>query len=51
MANKYPKREIALIDEKGREWARAILTAPAIKRLIKLYQGQGIYLSERAAVI
>ena len=50
MANKYPKREIALIDDEGNEWARAILTAPAIKRLIKLYQGQGIYLSERAVI-
>lgn len=50
MANKYPKREISLVDEAGQEWARAILTTPAIKRLIKLYQGQGIYLSERAVI-
>lgn len=48
MANKYPKREIALVDEAGQEWARAILTAPAIKRLIKLYKDQGIWLEERA---
>ena len=47
---KYPKREIALVDESGQEWARAVLSAPAIKRLIKLYQGQGIYLSERAVI-
>ena len=48
MANKYPKREIALVDESGREWVRACLTAPAIKRIIKLYQLQEIYLQERA---
>lgn len=48
MANKYPKREIALVDEEGQEWARAILSAPAIKRLIKLYKDQGIWLEERA---
>lgn len=47
-ATKYPKREIALIDDNGQEWARAVLSAPAIKRLIKLYQGQGIYLEEKA---
>lgn len=47
---KYPKREIALIDDEGNEWARAILTAPAIKRLIKLYQLQEIYLQEREIV-
>ena len=47
MASKYPKREIALVDEAGQEWARAILTAPAIKRLIKLYQLQEIYLQEK----
>ena len=47
MANKYPKREIALVDEEGQEWARATLSAPAIKRLIKLYQLQEIYLQEK----
>jgi len=43
---KYPKREITLIDEQGQEWVRAYLTAPAIKRLIRLYQAQGLYLEE-----
>jgi hypothetical protein len=47
MASKYPKREIALVDEEGQEWARATLSAPAIKRLIKLYQLQEIYLQEK----
>lgn len=47
MANKYPKREIALVDDSGQEWARATLSAPAIKRLIKLYQLQEIYLQEK----
>lgn len=46
---KYPKREIALIDEEGREWVRACLTAPAIKRIIKLYKDQDIWLSERVS--
>lgn len=46
--SKYPKREIALVDESGQEWARATLSAPAIKRLIKLYKDQGIWLEERA---
>lgn len=45
---KYPKREIALVDEEGREWVRACLTAPVIKRIIRLYQGQGVWLEERA---
>ena len=45
---KYPKREIALIDEEGREWVRACLTAPALNRLIKLYRGQGVWLEEKA---
>ena len=45
---KYPKREIALIDEEGREWIRACLTAPAIKRIIRLYKEQGVWLEERA---
>jgi len=44
---RYPKQEISLIDQEGREWARASLTAPAIKRIIKLYQAQGIHLEER----
>lgn len=48
MANKYPKREIALVDDDGREWVRATLTAPAIKRIIKLYKSEGIWLEERA---
>ena len=47
MANRYPKREIALVDEEGQEWVRATLTAPAIKRIIRLYQLQEIYLQER----
>ena len=45
---KYPKQEIALVDDSGVEWVRACLSAPAIKRMIKLYQGQGVWLSERA---
>lgn len=48
-ATKYPKREIALIDESGQEWARAVLSAPAIKRLIKLYKDQGVWLEEVSA--
>ena len=43
---KYPKREIALIDEEGREWVRACLTEPVIKRIIKLYRAQEIWLKE-----
>ena len=46
---KYPKREIVLVDESGREWVRACLTAPAIARLIRLYKAQKIWLQERAA--
>lgn len=38
------------VDDEGNEWARAILTAPAIKRLIKLYKDQGIWLEERAVI-
>lgn len=45
---KYPKREIALIDDEGREWVRACLTAPAIKRIVRLYKEQGVWLEERA---
>lgn len=46
---KYPKREIVLVDETGAEWVRATLTAPAMKRIIRLYQAQEVYLSEIVA--
>lgn len=46
---KYPKREIVLVDETGAEWVRATLTAPAMKRIIRLYQAQEVYLEEVAA--
>lgn len=46
---KQEKKEIVLIDEEGREWVRAALTAPAIKRIIRLYKAQEIWLTERAA--
>lgn len=45
---KQEKKEIALVDEEGREWVRATLTAPAIARLIRLYKAQEIWLSEKA---
>ena len=44
---KYPKQEIALVDDSGVEWVRACLSAPAVKRIIKLYKDQGLWLSER----
>ena len=45
---KQEKKEIALIDEEGHEWVRATLTAPAIKRIIRLYKAQEIWLTEKA---
>ena len=47
---KNRKREVALIDEQGQEWVRALLNAPAIKRIIKLYQGQGVSLEAREII-
>lgn len=46
---KYHKREVSLIDEGGVEWIRAALTPPAIKRIIRLYREQEIWLEEVAA--
>lgn len=45
--SKTVKREIALVDESGVEWVRANLTPAAIKRIIKLYKMQEIWLNER----
>ena len=45
--NKRVKREIALVDDSGVEWVRAILTPAAVNRIIKLYKAQDIWLSER----
>ena len=45
---KTVKREIALVDDSGVEWARAILTPAAVNRIIKLYKAQDIWLNERA---
>lgn len=47
MANTV-KREIALIDDSGVEWVRAILTPAAVNRIIKLYKAQNIWLNEKA---
>lgn len=44
---KYAKREVCLVDDLGVEWVRASLTAPAVKRIIRLYQAQEVWLSER----
>ena len=41
---KREKRDVRLIDEQGVEWITATLTEPAIKRLIKLYKDQNIWL-------
>lgn len=41
---KQEKREIVLVDESGFEWIRAALTPPAIKRIIRLYRAQEIWL-------
>lgn len=45
--SKQLKREIALVDDSGIEWVRAALTPAAVKRIIKLYKMQEIWLNER----
>lgn len=46
---KTMKREIALIDESGREWVRATLSPACVKRMIREFARFEIYLEERIA--
>lgn len=46
---KREKREIRLLDELGATWVEATLTEPAIKRMIREYQKQGIWLEVKSA--
>lgn len=43
---KVIKQEVRLVDESGREWARAILSPASVKRLIREYKRFDIWLSE-----
>lgn len=42
---KYPKTRARLVDSDGWVWVEADLTPPAIKRILKEYQRQQIWLS------
>lgn len=45
--SKTIKSEVSLVDEQGREWVRAILSPATIKRLVRMYQAQEVWLSVR----
>jgi len=42
------EREVCLVDEEGREWVRASLTPPKIKRIIREYLRYEIHLEEES---
>ena len=43
---KNRKREVALIDEQGQEWVRAILSPACVRRIIKEFARYSIQLEE-----
>ena len=45
---KLKQREVCLVDEEGREWVRASLTPPKIKRIIREYLRYEIHLEEES---
>lgn len=46
---KTVKREVCLIDDTGAEWVRATLSPSAVKRIVKEYLRQGVWLKELTA--
>ena len=44
------KSEISLVDEDGVEWVRAMLSPATIKRLVRMYEAQEIYLTPRERI-
>jgi hypothetical protein len=45
---KLKERDVCLVDEEGKEWVRASLTPPKIKRIIREYLRYEIRLEEES---
>ena len=48
LMTKLKEKEVCLVDKQGREWVRASLTPPKIKRIIREYLRYEIHLEEES---